>query len=431
MKFIENFNVELKEILTPDLKKEVVAFANTHDGGIYIGVDNNGNVVGLENPDETIERASAYIRNSIKPDLSMFVNLKIEEIENKKIVVIKIQRGVSRPYYIYEKGLKPTGVYIRQGNFSIPASEEYIREMIKETDGNSFENLRSLNQNLTFKYAEKFFKKCNIDFDKNKMRNLGIIAKDDLYTNLALLISDNCIYSIKIAVFNGLDKEEFNDRKEFKGSILKQVEEVFEYINLVNNKTASFEGLFRKDERDYPIEAIREALLNAVIHRDYSFSGSTLINIYEDRIEFLSLGGLVNGLSLEAIMMGISQSRNEKLSNIFYRLNLIEAYGTGIQKILNSYMKYNQKPIFKTATGAFLVVLPNIHRNKKVKNINLTESQQKVIDNLKNEDMTRKELEESMNLGQTRIINLLKELQELNLVEKYKNGKNIRYKLIN
>ena len=127
MKFLENFNTELKEVLTSELKKEVVAFANTCDGTIYIGINDKGEVIGVENSDDVIERASASIRNAIKPDVTMYVTLNIEDIEDKKVVVIKVQRGASRPYYIGEKGLKPSGVYIRQGNSSIPASEEYIR----------------------------------------------------------------------------------------------------------------------------------------------------------------------------------------------------------------------------------------------------------------------------------------------------------------
>jgi len=124
--------------------------------------------------------------------------------------------------------------------------------------------------------------------------------------------------------------------------LLKQVTETFEFINLINKTEATFAGLTRKDERDYPLEAIREALLNAVVHREYSFSGSTLVNIYEDRIEFISLGGIISGLSLDSIMLGVSQSRNEKLANVFYRLYLIEAYGTGIKKIFTNYEKYTK-----------------------------------------------------------------------------------------
>lgn len=429
MKFLENFNTELKEVLTSELKKEVVAFANTCDGIIYIGINDKGEVIGVENSDDVIERASASIRNAIKPDVTMYVTLNIEDIENKKVVVIKVQRGASRPYYIGEKGLKPSGVYIRQGNSSIPASEEYIRQMIKETDGDSFEKLRSLNQNLTFNYTNMIFEKTGIEFGEVQKKTLGIIGEDNLYTNLGLLLSDQCIHTLKIAVFEGKDKAVFKDRKEFTGSLLKQITEAFEYIDLINKTKATFEGLMRKDERDYPVEAIREALLNAVVHREYSFGASTLINIYEDRIEFLSLGGIVSGLSLEAIMLGISQSRNEKLSNVFYRLRFIEAFGTGIQKIIRSYMDYEVQPTFKAEQGAFVVILPNRHLSTKKEIVSLTDGQERVIEILGTGEKSRKEIEDSIGLSQTRVINLLKELQELNIIEKIKKGRNISYKI--
>jgi ATP-dependent DNA helicase RecG len=429
MKFLENFNTELKEVLTSELKKEVVAFANTCDGTIYIGINDKGEVIGVENSDDVIERASASIRNAIKPDVTMYVTLNIEDIENKKVVVIKVQRGASRPYYIGEKGLKPSGVYIRQGNSSIPASEEYIRQMIKETDGDSFEKLRSLNQNLTFNYTNMIFEKTGIEFGEVQKKTLGIIGEDNLYTNLGLLLSDQCVHTLKIAVFEGKDKAVFKDRKEFTGSLLKQITEAFEYIDLINKTKATFEGLIRKDERDYPVEAIREALLNAVVHREYSFGASTLINIYEDRIEFLSLGGIVSGLSLEAIMLGISQSRNEKLSNVFYRLRLIEAFGTGIQKIIRSYMDYEVQPTFKAEQGAFVVILPNRHLSMKKEIVSLTYGQERVIKILGTGEKSRKEIEDSIGLSQTRVINLLKELQELNIIEKIKKGRNISYKI--
>ena len=435
MKFSENLNTELKEILTADLKKEVVAFANTCDGTIYIGVNDNGEVIGVENSDDVMERASASIRNAIRPDLSMYVSLKVEKIENKNVVVIKVQRGASRPYYIAEKGLKPSGVYIRQGNSSVPSSEEYIRQMIKETDGDSFEKLRSLNQDLTFDFTNMIFEKSRVNFGEIQKKTLGIIGEDGLYTNLGLLLSDQCLHTLKIAVFEGKEKGIFKDRKEFKGSLLKQITEAFEYIDLLNKTKATFDGLIRKDERDYPIEAIREALLNAIVHREYSFGASTLINIYEDRIEFISLGGVVSGLSLEAIMLGVYQSRNEKLANVFYRLRLIEAYGTGIQKILLSYKFYKKEPIFKTEIGAFLVILPNIHftseeKKTEKKELSLTDDYKKILELLNQGVKSRKEIQEFLGASQSKVINMIKELSRLNLIEKEGNGKNTKYRKI-
>ena len=436
MTFLESMNVELKEILTSELKKEVVAFANTCDGIIYIGVNDKGEVIGVENSDDVIERAGASIRNAIKPDVSMYVTLNVEQVENKNIVVIRVQRGVSRPYYIAEKGLKPSGVYIRQGNSSVPASEDYIRQMIKETDGDSFEKLRSLNQELTFNYADMIFKNTDISFGDIQKKTLGIIGEDNLYTNLGLLLSDQCVHTLKIAIFEGKEKGIFKDRKEFKGSLLKQITEAFEYIDLLNKTQATFEGLIRKDERDYPVEAIREALLNAVVHREYSFGASTLVNIYEDRIEFLSLGGIISGLSLEAVMLGVSQSRNEKLADVFYRLHLIEAYGTGIQKILLNYKNYNLKPVFKAETGAFQVILPNIHYQSEIEeNIEkqplvLADEYKKIINFLEQGTKSRKEIQEHIELSQSKIITMLRELLSLGLIVKIGNGKNTKYQKI-
>ena len=436
MNFLESMNVELKEILTSELKKEVVAFANTCDGIIYIGVNDKGEVIGVENSDDVIERAGASIRNAIKPDVSMYVTLNVEQVENKNIVAIRVQRGVSRPYYIAEKGLKPSGVYIRQGNSSVPASEDYIRQMIKETDGDSFEKLRSLNQELTFNYADMIFKNADISFGDIQKKTLGIIGEDNLYTNLGLLLSDQCVHTLKIAIFEGKEKGIFKDRKEFKGSLLKQITEAFEYIDLLNKTQATFEGLIRKDERDYPVEAIREALLNAVVHREYSFGASTLVNIYEDRIEFLSLGGIISGLSLEAVMLGVSQSRNEKLADVFYRLHLIEAYGTGIQKILLNYKNYNLKPVFKAETGAFQVILPNIHYQSEIEeNIEkqplvLADEYKKIINFLEQGTKSRKEIQEYIELSQSKIITMLRELLSLGLIVKIGNGKNTKYQKI-
>ncbi|SHH73816.1 ATP-binding protein [Clostridium grantii] len=153
----------------------------------------------------------------------------------------------------------------------------------------------------------------------------------------------------------------FKDRKELTGSIFVQLTDAYKTIDFYNGTKATFHDLLRTDERDYPEDAIREALLNAIVHRDYSFSGSTFINLYSDRLEIISLGGLVSGLSLEAAMMEASQPRNEKLARLFYRMKLIEAYGTGISKIISCYKGLPVQPKFENVEGAFRVILPNTH----------------------------------------------------------------------
>lgn len=208
-----------------------------------------------------------------------------------------------------------------------------------------FEQMRSLEQDLTFLSAKTEFDESNIPF---KEKNLGIQNQDGIYTNLGLLLSDQCKHTIKVAVFNGETQNVFQDRNEFTGSLFKQMHEVYSYIDFRNQKHSGFSGLKRIDKRDYPEVAIREALLNLIVHREYSYSASSFIRMYTDRIEFTSIGGLLKGITLEDIRLGISVCRNPKLANIFYRLELIEAYGTGIQKIIDSYSEFEFNPQFAT-----------------------------------------------------------------------------------
>ncbi|RDU22972.1 RNA-binding domain-containing protein [Anaerosacchariphilus polymeriproducens] len=425
MKLYESETVELKEIYTSDLKKEIVAFANTNGGTIYVGVQDSGEIIGLDNADFVMQQISNSLRDSIRPDISMFTNIELLQEENIFFIKLTVSQGTKKPYYLSEKGLKPTGVYVRSGTTSAPASEDAIRMMIKMTDGDSFESNRSLVQDLTLNRLNEEFKKRNLEFTKVQMKNLGILSADDIYTNMGLLVSDQCRHSIKFAIFQGTDKLVFKDRKEFTGSIFVQLTDAYKTIDFYNGTKATFHDLLRTDERDYPEDAVREALLNAIVHRDYSFSGSTFINLYSDRLEIISLGGLVSGLSLEAAMLGASQPRNEKLAALFYRMKLIEAYGTGINKIMSCYKGLPVQPEFENVEGAFRVVLPNIH----AKNLSLEDEKYLPILKLfeKKKEITRSDVEEILGIGTTHAINMLKEMLDKNLISKVGNGRLTRY----
>ena len=156
----ENEKTEFKSVLTDDLYKEVVAFINTDGGTIYIGVDDNGNAVGLDDVDREYNRITNGIRDAIMPDAAMFVRYALQE---DKVVRIEISEGTNKPYYLKSKGLKPSGVYVRQGSSSVPASIEQIRRMIKENDGDVFEEMRSIEQDLTFESAAAAFKMYGVE----------------------------------------------------------------------------------------------------------------------------------------------------------------------------------------------------------------------------------------------------------------------------
>lgn len=433
MLLFENQNIEFKQEYVPDIRKEVMGFANAEGGTVYVGIRKDGKVLGVEDPDGVMLQIVNSLKDALAPDIMPFVRVNSVEIEGKQVVEINVTTGTNRPYYLREKGLKPSGVYVRKGSSTQPMTEEGIREMILQNSGRSFELCRSMNQELTFHTLQAEMQKRLIELGTSQMRTLKLIGEDGLYTNLALLLSDQCETTTKVALFQGTDKEVFRDRKEFTGSILKQLEDVYQFINLLNKTKATFSGLDRTDMRDYPEEAVRESLLNSIVHRDYSFSGSNLVNIYENRMEFVSLGGLVSGLELKSIFLGVSQSRNPNLAAVFYRMRLIESYGTGIGKIERAYKTYQFQPEFETAKGVFRVTLPNRNekqeREERAKDhvdtmVSLNEQKSLIVQYAKeNGSVTRKEVEDLIGAGTTKAFRLLKELCEAGKLEQKGNGK--------
>ncbi len=308
----------------------------------------------------------------------------------------------------------------------------------KALDRVFYEESRSLNQELTFKTLQAELAARNMEFGSAQKRTLKLIGDDGLYTNLALLLSDQCAHTIKVAVFQGSDNAVFRDRKEFSGSLLQQLEDVFAFLEIYNKTEAVFEGLRRTDRRDYPPDALREALLNSILHRDYLFSGSTIINIFDDHMEFISLGGLVSGLSMEAVFMGASQSRNPNLAAVFYRLGLVESYGTGIRKILRLYEDFYNSPVFRTAEGVFTVEMKNRNEKKDshdslklsepAANRIPDESREKLMSLVKEKgEITRKDVESAFGVGSTKAYKLLKQLCADGLLVQVLNGNKTVY----
>lgn len=432
----ESERIEYKSQMLEDLYKEVIAFANTDGGVIYIGIDNEGNLTGIDDVDETYTRLTNGIRDAIAPDVTMFVRYVLQD---NKVIRIEVGEGSYKPYYLKAKGIKPTGVYVRQGASSVQASPDQIRRMIKESDGDNYEDSRSLDQDLTFSAAETAFQRYGVEFSIEKYRALGI-TQNDIFTNLALLLSDQCLHTTKIAVFKDEFCTEFRDSKEFGGSVFKQFEDSVTYLALCNRTASTIKGVVRTDKKDYPEEAIREALLNAIVHRDYSFSGSIIINVNDSKMEFISLGGLLPGLSTEDIRIGVSQPRNKKLAEVFHRLRLIESYGTGIRRIFKLYENCPIQPVIEVTANAFKIVLPNMNACGTVAErvpeaaekapVAITPQMKTVLDYLAEYgEMTDEDLQELLNIKKTRAYLLARQMNENGLIDIIGRGAAKKYKL--
>lgn len=434
----ESERIEYKSQMIDDIYKEVIAFANTDGGVIYIGIDDKGNLVGIDDADETYTRLTNGIRDAIAPDVTMFVRYVLQE---NKVIQIEVGEGSYKPYYLKSKGMKPTGVYVRQGTSSVQASPDQIRRMIKDSDGDVFEEMRTVAQELSFDEAERTFKRYKVDFSEEKYIALGLRnIHDDQYTNLAMILSDQCQHTTKIAVFGDESNTTFKDAKEFGGSIFKQLEDSYAYLSLCNRTAATFKGLERVELPDYPEEALREALLNVLIHRDYSYSGSIIIDVNDSCIEFISIGGLLPGLSADDIRSGISQPRNGKLAEIFHRLRLIESCGTGIRKIYTLYKDHIAQPRIEVTPNTFKLVLPNMNANAEIaeaasattekKHMVMTPQMKTVVDYLSEYgEMSDEDLQELLNIKKTRAYLLARQMNEDGLIDIIGRGAGKKYRL--
>lgn len=229
---------------------------------------------------------------------------------------------------------------------------------------------------------------------------------------------------------------------------MKQMNDVYDYIDFHNQTHATIEKLLRIDVRDYPEIAVREALLNLLVHRDYAFSASALISIYEDRMEFVSIGGLMPGIDLEDVMAGISVCRNQDLANVFYWLHLIEAYGTGISKIIGAYADEEEKPVIETTRNTFKIILPNINAMREKVRISepeakeenpetnkedtqeLSSEEEQVLEYAgKHEDFTKNDVVSLLKVSASTAARVIRGLVERNFLKRNGKARNTYYTL--
>ncbi|MDR3120901.1 MAG: AAA family ATPase [Clostridiales bacterium] len=317
------------------------------------------------------------------------------------------------------------GVYVRHGAASVPATDTAIRKMIRETDGDSYEKLRSVEQSLVFTSAAAEFGRRNVPFGAAQMRTLGFVSVDGVYTNLGLLLSEQCVHTVKAAVFQDTTQQIFKDRHEFGGSLFSQINDVYDYLDMRNQTRSTFDKLLRIDRRDYPESALREALLNAVVHREYATSGSVFIKIYSDRIEFISPGGLTNGIEIDDIMSGYSVCRNANLAAVFYRLQLIEAYGTGILKIFEAYNLAPKQPKIDVTPNVFKLTLPNL--NAIAASVDPTPRDSVLRHVREHGSINRKQAEELLGVSQTAAGVVLKKMVDSGELSKSGQTRQVRY----
>ncbi|NLY73606.1 MAG: AAA family ATPase [Tissierellia bacterium] len=416
----EKFDLEFKEKISKTFLKTVSAFSNYNDGKIIFGINNLGEVVGIEASDNQRLKIENMINDSVDPVPKY--KIEIREIEGKTIIEIQIYKGDNTPYYYRGK------TYKRSDTSTVEVDRFELNRLILQGLNIDYEERESLEEKLEFTYLEQYLRKevgvdrLNLDI----LKTLKLYNKDGYYNIAGELLSDK--NNIR---FSGIDIVRFGesinqilDRETLTGnSILWHYDKAIEIFERYY-QFEEIEGFNRVKKELIPREAFREAIANAIVHRNWDINSYIQISMYEDRIEITSPGGLPTGISKEDyISKNISILINPIIAGVFYRLNLIEQFGTGIKRIIKEYEDSFAKPKFDISQNYITIILPILQDN-----VDLTQDEKTIYNIIKeNVEIFRKELDDESGFNKSKTLRVINSLLDKDLIVKQGKGINTRY----
>ena len=424
--------IEYKREYSKTMLKTISAFANYHDGKIFVGVDDNHTVVGVEYPAEV----KLNIENAINDGLDPKPYYEIDTVDyfGKTIVVVSVFKGEHTPYMFNQKA------YRRSDTSTVQVDRTAYEELILLGRNQSYESMYCTHEDLEFNMlAVRLKALLNIHaFSEDLLITLGL-KTNGKYNNAAALLSDsNPIESsaIHLVAYQGETVLEIKDRQQLKNrSILEQFDLCIDFYRKHINISEKISGAYRETVEEVPLVAYREAVANLIVHRDYGRDLDGRIEVFSDRIEVTSPGGLPIGIIEEEYLDGrISLPRNKIVADIFLRLKIIEKLATGIRRIKEYYKKYEAKPVFKVMENSITVILPKVTLpafNQELSALNALNANQLRIYHLLSEKgaMKRSDIEIELALKKSQTVVLLNEMRELQLIIQIGNGRNTQYKL--
>lgn len=419
----EKFNVELKESISKNFLKTVSAYSNYSDGEIVFGINDDGLVVGIDDSANIRLQIENMINDSIIPQPTYSIVLK--QIDNLEIIILNIKKGNRTPYLYKGKA------YRRSDTSTVEVDLTEFKRLILEGDNINFEKLKSTTQELTFKFlADEMNNKLGVkEINMDVLKTLGLYDGEGFYNTAAELLADENILQssgVDIAKF-GESINQIEYRETIKNhSILKQYYDtisVFKQYYMYEQ----IEGFTRRKIDRIPDEAFREALANAIVHRSWDTNSLIKISMFNDRIEIVSPGGLPRGISKEDYLEGnLSLLRNPIIANVFYRLSIIEMFGTGVARIKESYMNELVKPTFTFTENSIKVQLPTLDGNS----IELSNDEERIYNIIRKTGIiSRTEIDHITGFDKFKTIRLLNSLVSKGIVEKQKAGPNTAYSL--
>jgi predicted HTH transcriptional regulator len=333
---MESHFIEYKSALMPDtdLEKEVVAFLNSRTGDqIFIGIDNSGDVIGVQDTDKLMLQIKDRIKNNIEPSVLGLFDIIEEKRDGENIIKIIVASGSEKPYYKKKYGMTPKGAYIRE-----PMTHQQIENLFANRTRHSIRRIKSPRQDLTFEQLQIYYEERGKLLNNAFKKNLELLNDENQLNYVAYLLADENNISVKVAKYKGKDKSELIEANEYGYcSLIKSVKRVLDKVDLENKTFVRITTKERIEKRIWQPLALREAIINAFVHNDYTREFAPTIEIFSDRISITSSGTLPDNLSKEEFFNGYSIPKNKELMRVFKDLNLVEQLGSGIPRILQFY----------------------------------------------------------------------------------------------
>lgn len=379
--FGEDKNIEFKRELPKNHEKflkDIIAFSNCTGGRVILGIEDTTNIVygiGNINPFRLSDNISNMISDACTPQI--YPDITIQTLEGRTVLVIDVAPGRFRPYYLKTRG-KENSSYVRINGTSRPADFRMLQELELEGQHIYYDSMPEIGmeydplkaQDLCTIMKKTALSACKTDDEKAEVLDMTIAKLEDIGllcmsgrnyapTHAFHLMTDNQSKYAKIqcALFKGTQRDEFIDRKEFKGPIYQQIDDAYQFVLRHINLSAEINGIIRRDVYELPVRAVREAITNAVTHRSYLDDSCIQISLFDDRLEILSPGMLYGGLDLKAALEGKSKCRNAAISEAFHYMGIIEAWGTGLGRIQKSCREYGlKKPVIEEFGNSFRVI---------------------------------------------------------------------------
>lgn len=414
----EQKNLEFKESVTNTFLKTVSAFANYGTGRIKFGIRDNGDIVGISDPEKTCLDIENRINDSINPVPQYTLSIN----EKNSVITLEVEEGLNKPYLYKSKA------YRRNDTATIEVDRLDLTRLILEGQSSSFEELPSKMEDLHFTVLEKKLKSVlHLEtFSKDTLKTLELLDDRDNINIAGELLADKNSFSGTDIVRFGDSISIMLDREIHEHeSVLLQYDEA---VNMYRKyyQYDEIKSITRETVSLIPEDAFREAVANALVHRAWDISSDIRIGMYPEKIEIISPGGLPKGVTEEEYLRGgISVLRNRILGNIFFRLNLIERFGTGIRRINEAYHYSEKKPVFDISENSIRISLPVVNTDN-IPNT-LTEDENKIYRLLKGYSMASSEIAERAAFGKTKTVKILKKLVEDGYVRSNGNGRGRKY----